>query len=406
MHDDVDLPNTLFRCHGKTVPSFNDLPPVPAPEIPWRKSWFYIQCLRLNNHSRANPGGWSAGFDVPTVDEINIQRRNLMPTQKPLQLKIALANHGNTASLKDGSVAIQGVEPDFVKVEPQIAAFRRMVRDVEFDACELAATTYFIAKAYGAPFTALPILLLRRFHHSGIVCREDAGIKTPKDLEGKKVGVRAYSVTTGVWTRGVLADEYGLDTSKVTWVVDDEEHVTQLKLPANVVHVPAGKSLVSMMASGEIQAGFTARAGIGRSGPPKAGWEGNAEPVCEIYHDLIENTKQLEADWFRRTGVYPMHGLLVVKDQLLKDHPWLAKSLFDAFTEAKNRYLVRLRSGELSSANDKKYLDLIKVVGEDPLPYGIKANRVSIEKLIDYALQQGLMPRRLSVDELFLDPEA
>ena len=329
-----------------------------------------------------------------------------MSTEKPLKMTFALANHGNTASLKDGSVAIQGVEPDYVKVEPQIAAFRRMVRDVEFDACELASTTYFIAKAYGAPFTALPIPLLRRFHHSGIVCREDAGIKTPKDLEGKKVGVRAYSVTTGVWTRCILADEYGLDTSKVTWVVDDEEHVPQLKLPPNVVHVPEGKSLVSMMASGEIQAGFTARAGIGRSGPPKAGWEGSTEPVCEVYHDLIENTKELEAAWFQRTGVYPMHGVLVVKDQILKDYPWLAKSLFNAFTEAKNRYLVRLRSEESNSAADKKYRDLIKVVGDDPLPYGLAANRPTIEKLIDYALQQGLMPRRLSIDELFVDPEA
>jgi 4,5-dihydroxyphthalate decarboxylase len=328
-----------------------------------------------------------------------------MSAEKPLKMKISLANHGNTASLKDGSVAIQGVEPDFVKVEPQIAAFRRMVRDVEFDACELASTTYFIAKAYGAPFTALPIFLLRRFHHSGIVCREDAGIKTPKDLEGKKVGVRAYSVTTGVWTRGVLADEYGLDIAKVTWVVDDEEHVPQLRLPENVVHVPEGKSLVSMMADGEIQAGFTARAGIGRQGPPKAGWEGSAEPV-QIYHDLIENTALLEAEWFRRTGVYPMHGVLVVKDQLLSDYPWLAKSLYDAFTEAKNRYVTRLRTdAELGSSADQKYRGLIKVVGEDPLPYGLTANMPSIDKLIDYALQQGLIPRRLSVAELYVNPE-
>src|SRR3972149_5736414 len=195
-----------------------------------------------------------------------------MPTTTPLPLKIAIANYGHTAPLKDGSVAISGVQPDFVKVDPIIAAFRRMVREVEFDACELASTTYFIARAYGAPFKALPIFLLRRFHHSGLVCREDAGIKTPKDLEGKKVGVRAYSVTTGVWTRGVLMNEYGMDSSKVTWVVDDEEHVTQLKLPPNVVHAPAGKSLTGMMESGEIQAGFTARAGIGRPGRGKGGW--------------------------------------------------------------------------------------------------------------------------------------
>jgi 4,5-dihydroxyphthalate decarboxylase len=329
-----------------------------------------------------------------------------MLTDTPLQLKIAIANYGHTASLKDGSVPIKGVKPDFVKVEPIIAAFRRMVRDVEFDACELASTTYFIARAFGAPFKALPLFLLRRFHHEGIVCREDAGIKTPKDLEGKKVGVRAYSVTTGVWARGILVNEYGLDASKVTWVVDDEEHVTQLSLPSNVVHVPAGKSLVSMMASGEIQAGFTARAGIGREGPPKAGWEGSVKPAPEVYHDLIRDTDRLEAEWFRRTGIYPMHGVLVVKDKLLADHPWLAKSLYTAFTEAKARYLARLKSGEANSAEDKRYRDLTAVVGEDPLPYGIKANLTSIVALINYALQQGLMPRRLSVEELFVNPDA
>jgi len=329
-----------------------------------------------------------------------------MPADTLLPLKIAIATYGHTVPLKDGSVAIQGVKPDFVKVEPIIAAFRRMVRDVEFDVCELASTTYFIARAFGAPFKALPIFLLRRFHHGGIVCREDAGIKTPKDLEGKKVGVRAHSVTTGVWTRGILANEYGLDVSKVTWVVDDEEHVTQLRLPPNVVHVPEGKSLVSMMASGEIQAGFTARAGIGREGPPKAGWEGSAKPAPEVYHDLIKDTARLEAEWFRRTGIYPIHGLLVVKDKLLAEHPWLARSLYSAFSEAKARYLARLRSGEADSAEDKRYRELTALVGEDPLPYGIKANLPSIEALIDYALQQGLMPRRPSVDDLFVHPEA
>ena len=263
-----------------------------------------------------------------------------MKIDKPIDMKIAVDNFPHTLPLKDGSIPIEGVNADFVKVEPIIAAYRRMVRTVEFDACELASTTYFIARAFGAPFKALPIFLKRSFHHAGIVCREDAGIKTPKDLEGKKVGVRAYSVTTGVWTRGILASEYGLDTDKVTWVVDDEEHVTQLQLPPNVVHVPEGESLVSMMASGKIQAGFTSRAGIGRQGPPKAGWEDIPPPAPEIYHDLLENTAQLESEWFLRTGIYPMHGLLVVKDSLLAEHPWLAKSLYTAFSKAKEQYVA------------------------------------------------------------------
>ena len=330
-----------------------------------------------------------------------------MPTHAPPRLKIAIATYGHTAALKDGSVPIPGVAPDFVEVKPIIAAFRRMVRDVEFDVCEMASTTYFIARAYGAPFKALPIFLMRRFHHGGIVCREDAGIRGPRDLEGKKVGVRAYSVTTGVWTRGVLVNEYGLDSSQVTWVVDDEEHVTQLRLPPNVVHAPPGRSLASMMASGEIQAGFTANAGIGREGPPQAGWEGSGkQPAVTAYQDLLQDVPRLEAEWFRRTGIYPMHGLIVVKDKLLADHPWLAQSLFAAFTEAKAGYLARLRSGEAKSADDQRYRDLTSVVGDDPLPYGLQPNLPAIEVLIDYALQQGLMPRRLAVDELFVNPQA
>ncbi len=106
---------------------------------------------------------------------------------------------------------VQGATLSYIEVEPQILAFRRMVRDVAYDVCELAPTTYIIAKAYGAPFTAIPIFFERRFHHAGLLVRDDAGIREPKDLEGKKVGVRAYSVTTGVWTRGILVNEFGLE---------------------------------------------------------------------------------------------------------------------------------------------------------------------------------------------------
>jgi 4,5-dihydroxyphthalate decarboxylase len=228
------------------------------------------------------------------------------------RLKIAIATYGHTKDVKSGAAAIAGVEPDFVEVVPIIGAFRRMVRDIEFDVCEMAPTTYMIARALGAPFIALPIFLMRRFHHGGFVVRPDSGIKTPKDLEGKQVGVRAYSVTTGVWTRGIFVNEYGLDSSKVTWVVDDEEHVTTLKLPPNVVHAPEGKSLASMMAGGELQAGFSGPAGIGRAGPPTGAWEQRAQASTVAYTELIANVTEVEAQWFRRTGIYPIHGLVVI----------------------------------------------------------------------------------------------
>jgi 4,5-dihydroxyphthalate decarboxylase len=305
--------------------------------------------------------------------------------------------------LKNGEVPTPGVSLSFIEVEPQILAFRRMVREVAYDACELAPTTYIIAKAYGAPFTAIPIFFERRFHHAGLLVRDDAGIAGPKDLEGKKVGVRAYSVTTGVWTRGILVNEFGLDSSKVTWVVDDEEHVTQLKLPPNVEHVPEGKSLASMMAAGEIQAGFVANAGIGREGPPKAGWKAKEREETSSYRELFANADELGAELFRRSGIYPMHSTLVIKDEILKANPWLAKTLFDAFVESKQRYVDRLRKGEAESNTDRRYLKQMKVVGDDPLPYGLEVNRRSIETLALYAFQQGLIPKKLELDELFID---
>ncbi len=320
------------------------------------------------------------------------------------RLKIAIATYGHTKALKSGEVRLKGIDPDFVEVVPIIGAFRRMVRDVEFDVCEMAPTTYMIARALGAPFIALPIFIMRRFHHGGFVVRPDAGIKVPKDLEGKKVGVRAYSVTTGVWTRGIFANEYDMDSSKVTWVVDDEEHVTTLKLPPNVVHAPDGKSLASMMASGELQAGFTGPAGIGRAGPPTGAWEQGGQKPAENYPELIPNVAQTEADWFKRTGIYPIHGLITVKTEVLAKHPHVARSLYDAFVEAKKPYIAHLKGTEGDSADERKYRGLMPLVG-DPLPYGLKANMPSIEAMLTYGLQQKLIPKRMPLDEVFVDPE-
>ncbi len=317
-----------------------------------------------------------------------------------VHLKIAIADHPHTLAIKSGEIPIEGVDAEFVTVKPQIGAFRRMVRDVEFDVCEIAPTTYIIARAYGKPFVALPIFVVRRFHHSGMLVRPDAGIRTPKDLEGKRVGVRAYSVTTGVWIRQVFIDEYGLDNSKVTWVVDDEEHVTELALPANVIHAPNGRSLADMIATADLDAGVEAAAGIGRTGAPTGGWQ----EVEANYPDLMPDAEAAEADYFARTGVYPMHGTIVVKDSVLEAHPWVARSVNDAFTRAKEEWLAKLDSGEATGAGADKYRALQKIVGPDPLPYGIEENRATIEALEKTAFDQGLTPRRMSMDELFVDP--
>lgn len=323
--------------------------------------------------------------------------------QAALPLKIAIATYGHTAALKQGKVPIAGVKPDFIEVKPIIAAFRRMVRDVEFDVCEMAPATYMIAREAGSPFKALPVFIYRRFHHAGFVYRDDAGIRAPRDLEGKKAGVRAYSVTTGIWTRGILQNDYGVDISRVTWVVDDEEHVKNLRLPPNVMHAPAGRSLVDMMAAGELQAAFTDNAGIGRAGPPKEGWVASGQRPPN-YVELFPDAPRLEVEWFRKTGIYPVHGLIVVKDELLARQPWVAKALFDAFVESKERYREQLKAGESVSDKDDFYRQMAAVVG-DPLPYGVKANRPAIDALIAYCHQQGLLKKKYSAGEMFLNPE-
>ena len=314
-------------------------------------------------------------------------------------LSIAIGTYGHTAAILRGEVPIAGVQPRFVEVKPIIAAFRRMVRDLEFDVCEMAAATYFIAREHGSPFTALPVFTYRRFHHAGFVRRDDAGIRVPKDLEGKKAGVRAWSVTTGIWTRGILQNEYGVDLSKITWVVDDEEHVTSLKLPANVVQAPAGRSLADLMAAGEIQAAFTDNAGIGRAGAPRDGWQATARPSG--YTELFPDAARLEAEWFRKTRIYPVHGLIVVKNETLARHPRVAQALFDAFVTARHGYLGRLAAGESVSDRDDHYRQMAALVGA-PLPYGVAANRPAIDALVTYCRQQGLLRKRYTAEDLFV----
>jgi len=318
-----------------------------------------------------------------------------------VKLDLAIGDYPHTAELLNGAIPIEGVEPNFIRVVPQIGAYRRMVRQAEFDVCDIAPTAYIIARAHGAPFTALPIFLMRRFHHGGLLVHPGGGIKHPKDLEGRRVGVRAYSVTTGVWTRAILMNEYGVDSSKITWVVDDEEHVTQLKLPENVVRAPEGQSLADMMADGELAAGFEANAGIGRSGSPTGGWQ-----VREAnYPPLFPNAEELEAAWYRKTGIYPIHGAVVVKDDILRRHPWVARSLFDAFSLAKTRWLAKLRSGEANSAGDRKYRKFREIVGDDPLPFGTRANLPAMASLADTAFKQRLTPRHMEMGELFVELE-
>ena len=167
------------------------------------------------------------------------------------KLKAATRTQGNNQALKDGTVKPRTCELEFVEVDPLIDAFRRMVRSLEFDVSEMAMTTYITARAHGKKMIGLPIFLMRAFHHGAIKYNVKSGIKSPKDLEGRRVGVnRGYTVTTGLWARSILANQYGVDLSKITWVLSGDEHVAEYRPPANVVPIEKGKKMGDMLAAG------------------------------------------------------------------------------------------------------------------------------------------------------------
>lgn len=301
------------------------------------------------------------------------------------KLTVVTRTQGNNAAFKNGSVKPKTFEPEFIEVDPLIAAFRRQVRQSEFDICEMAITTYMCARAHGKPMTAIPVPLVRQFHHGAILVNTKAGIATPKDLEGKRVGVnRGYTVTTGVWARGVLADEHGVDLSKISWILSGDEHVAEYKPPANVVPIAAGKKMQDMLVSGELVAAI----GVEIDHP-------DIKP-------LIPSALDAGLAAYKARGHYPINHLVVVRDDLLAKHPALAADVFEAFTESKRRYVADLKAGKIEklSAVDKVHLKVIEA-GGDPLPYGIAPNRKVIEELMRHAVSQGIIPKAVPVEELF-----
>ena len=300
-------------------------------------------------------------------------------------MRTVTRTQGNNQALKDGSVKPKTFTFEFVEVDPLIAAFRRMVRGLEFDICEMAITTYICAKAHGKRMTAVPVFLVRAFHHGAIAVSANAGIRTPKDLEGRKVGVnRGYTVTTGVWARSILQAEHGVDLSKITWVLSGDEHVAEYRPPPNVVPIEKGKQMTDMLASGELAAAI----GIEASSP--------------AVKPLIPNALEAGLAALRRNGHYPINHTVVIKDDLLAANPGLAADVFSAFAEAKRRYVERLRAGNIDkfTKEDEVHRRVMEITG-DPLPYGIAANRRVLDELIGHAVTQGIIEKPVSVDELF-----
>lgn len=299
-------------------------------------------------------------------------------------LRAVTRTQGNNVAIKDGTVEPEGFTFAFEEVEPLVAGFRRMVRGLEFDVCEMALTTYLCARAHGVGFTAVPVFLVRGFHHGAIVRHPGAKIQHPRDLEGQRVGVnRGYTVTTGVWARGILAEEYGVDLDQVTWMRSGDEHVAAYVPPANVESLPGGVSLAARVLGGELPAAVGLEAGDG------------LEP-------LIVNAEEAGYTALRERGLYPINHLVVIRDEVLQEHPSVARAVFDAFAEAKRRYVDRLTAGiPEPTATDEMYRRVMAITGADPLPYGIEPNRPMLETLMRHAIDQHILAEPFPVTSLF-----
>ena len=304
------------------------------------------------------------------------------PMDRP-RLKTALVTRGHTKALKDGTVKPRTFDFEFEEVPTIINAFRRMVRGLEFDISEMAITTYLCARAYGKAFTAIPVFPMRAFHHGAILHNMKAGIRNPKDLEGQRVGVnRGYTVTTGVWARSILQHQYGVDLNRITWVLSGDEHVAEYQPPANVVPIAKGKKMEDMLVTGEIPAAI----GVQVDSP-------DVKP-------LIENAREAGFDALRERGLYPINHTVVVSNDVLAAHPGVASDVFNAFSDAKRLYIARLAAGDIENADDEFFKRVMDVIG-DPLPYGIEPNRRMLEAIIGHAVEQGIIPRRVLVEDIF-----
>jgi 4,5-dihydroxyphthalate decarboxylase len=292
-----------------------------------------------------------------------------MAVQTKLTLNTMLGNYPNTKALKDGALKSDLVDFDFVEVKVANNLFKSVVRDAKYDLSELAIATYLQAKYYKKPYVLIPAVLVSRGQHHTIAYNGDRGTLRPQDLAGKRVGARAYTVTTVTWVRGILAEEYGIDISKIDWVTFEDPHVAEYQDPPVIKRAPAGKDMVQMLLDGEIDAAVV----------------GDKLPDPRLKY-LIPDPEAAAKKWAERHGGVPINHMVVVREEISKKHP-------DAVAEVFRLLHASKLAGGLA---DRR-------VQEDPYRYGVEACRPILEIMIDCCFKQQLIGRRMSVDELFDD---
>jgi 4,5-dihydroxyphthalate decarboxylase len=283
-------------------------------------------------------------------------------------LHTMLGNYANVAPLKSGAVHSDLVDYDFAEVKIANNLFKRVVRDAKYDLAELAIVTYLQAKAAGKPYVLMPAVVVARGQHHTIAYNAERGELKPSDLAGKRVGVRAYTVTTGTWVRGILASDYGVDLDKVEWITFEDPHVAEYRDPDVVKRAPPGKELLPMLLDGEIDAAVVG--------------DKLADP--RLKH-LVPEPEAAAKKWADRHHGVPINHMLVVRSELSKSRPDVVREAFRQFRESK-------RAAGLPDGG-----------ALDPYRFGVEACRPIVEVIIDFCVRQKLIARPISVDELFDD---
>jgi 4,5-dihydroxyphthalate decarboxylase len=285
-----------------------------------------------------------------------------------MKLRTLLGDHPYTQPLKQGAISSPRVAFEFADVKIPNRAFKQVVRENAFDLAELAIITYLQAKALGKPLVLLPATIVARHQHAYLVYNPARGRLAPADLPGRRVGIRSYSVTTATWVRGILAHDYGVDLDGVRWVTFEEPHLAEYREPPSAQRAPAGKDPVEMLRAGELDAVVV----------------GARLPADSPLQPLIPDADAAARDWCHRNGAVPVNHLAVVTQSLARSHPDIVREAYGLFREARQR---------VPPPAD----------GIDLLPFGVDALRPSLALAIEYAFEQGLIARRLAVDELFDD---
>lgn len=315
-----------------------------------------------------------------------------------LQLTLAAGDYESIRPLKQGTVKPEGIELTILTNMTAEVRHARMLHGRQFDVAELSMSNYMVAKDQGLPFIAVPVFLHRRFRHGFAFVNTAKGIDKPADLIGKKVGVGSYHATSNLWVRGILEHEFDVPHKQIRWFNEFEEKIPwQVPSGLSIQNIPKGKHIVDMLLAGELDAVIDPEVI-----PPIAAKDPRTRRLFPNYRDL-------EIDYFKRTGIFPIMHTTAIKREIVDTHPWVPASLMRAFEESKKLSYKRMENPRIVPlAWFRSFVEeQEQIFGGDPWIYGLgESNRNNVQTLMQYSFEQGFIGKKMSMEELFIDPRA